>query len=66
MAAQDSLRRIALDNAEGNNVDIALYDTSDGYQVNAVDSFLTAPGEGYIFFAEMKAPSHDPDDTLFK
>lgn len=54
MAAQYSLRQIALDNANGEYVDITLYDSRDGFEINAVDYFLTAPGEGYIYFTEMK------------
>jgi sugar lactone lactonase YvrE len=66
VAAQNSLRQIALDNADGDYVDITLYDASANFEVNAVDYFLTAPGEGYVYFAEMNAPSNATGDTLWR
>ena len=66
VAAQSSLRRIALDNPNGVYIDLPLYDSTDGYEVNAVDYLLTAPGEGYIYFAEMKAPSGASGDDVWR
>ena len=66
MAAQNSLRRIALDNPSGDYVDISLYDSLDGYDINAVDYMLTAPGEGYIFFSEVKVPPGIAGDNIWK
>ena len=47
-------------------MDITLYDASANFEVNAVDYFLTAPGEGYVYFAEMNAPSNATGDTLWR
>ncbi|CAI8006362.1 Low-density lipoprotein receptor-related protein 4 [Geodia barretti] len=66
VAGQNSLRRIALDNPSGEYVDIPLYDSLDGYGVNAVDYLLTARGEGYIYFAEMKTPSGVAGDNVWR
>ena len=66
VAAENSLRRISLDSPTEENIDIPIYDSLDGYDVNAVDYLLTARGEGYIYFAEMKVPSGISGDTMWK
>ena len=66
VAGQNSLRRIALDNPSGEYVDIPLYDSLDGYDVNAVDYLLTARGEGYIYIAEMRSPSGIAGDNVWR
>ena len=66
VAAQSSLRRVALDNPEGEYIDIPLYDSTDGYEINAVDYLLTARGEGFIYFAEMKVPLGIAGDTVWR
>ena len=53
MAAQRSIRRIALDSADGVFVDVTLYDTHTTCEANTVDYLLTAPGEGYVYWSQV-------------
>ena len=66
VAAQYSLRRIALDNPNGEYVDVPLYDARDGFKVNAVDYFMTSSSEGFVYFAEMRPPAGVPGDLVWK
>ena len=63
VAAQYSLRRIALDN---HYVDVTLYDFRDGYEVNAVDYLLMGSGEGFVFCAEAQPPTGGPGDSVWR
>ena len=57
VAAERSVRRIALDYVDVDYIDVILQATPGTWVANAVDYFLTADGEGYLYWSEIRAPT---------
>ena len=57
VAAERSVRRIALDSVDRDYIDVILQATPGTWVANAVDYFLTADGEGYLYWSEIRAPT---------
>ena len=52
VAAERSVRTIALDSVIGSYLDVPLYSIENEWMVNAVDYLLTGVGEGRVYWAE--------------
>ena len=59
VAAEKSVRTIALDSVVGSYLDIPLYSVEKGWMVNAVDYLLTGVGEGMVYWTEFSGTGMD-------
>ena len=58
VVAERSVRRIALGSVDGDYIDVILQATPGTQVANVVDYFLTADGEGYLYWSEIRAPTN--------